>query len=102
MSTVKIEDIINAISVAETVYLINLDIQETNSTAHKKATNIEKAENFIYNGTFPYAEILSHIDTCTSEYAKKELLFFAYYLTKGLTWSSLAREKQRIVELVSI
>lgn len=82
MNSVILDDYINAINIAETTHAISSAIQNANNTAFEKAQSFENAEGFMHNETLPYTEILNRIDRCTSEYEKKELLFFSYYLTQ--------------------
>lgn len=94
----KIFEIIENIEVSQTI----VEIQNTIEANNQKVGLHSWSENFLEKENAHLESLLGAIEKESDEYKKKEIIFFWYIITQGFTRWTLAREKQRIIDIIQI
>lgn len=94
----KIFEIIENIEVSQTI----AEIQNTIEANNQKVGLHSESENFLEKENGHLQSLLEAIEKESNEHKKKEIIFFWYVITQGFTRWTLAREKQRIVDIIQI
>lgn len=94
----KLSTIIENIELSQVI----AEMQQTIELNNKKVGLHLWSENFLEKENSHLQSLLETIEKESDEYKKKEIIFFWYIITQGFTRWNLAREKQRIIDIIQI
>lgn len=78
------------------------EMQQAIEINNKKVGLHSWSENFLEKENAHLESLLEAIEKESDEHKKKEIIFFWYIITQGFTRWALAREKQRIIDIIQI